>query len=614
VGGSEYVGANAKDPASAADAATVDYHALARNFAFAEIRIDRLLDLPMASVAVQGLSGLTIQRADLPAKLLDGGFVHDLVIAGMLHARVIRGAHASCRLKHADIDSLRALPGVEHLVHQADFLALVGPDEAAIVAAAESARALVSWVLPELATLAPDGDIEALLTSLPAHTSTAVDTGTAVSAPAAATLTRRYSRPYIAHASIGVSCALAQPQTPGHGGDEAVKLTVWSHTQGAHKLRDEIAQVLGLQRVEVRVIHSAGAGCYGHNGADDVAFDAAWLAHVLQRPVRVAWSRADDMCVAPMGSASLVELTAALDDTGSISQWQAQVWSHSHLGRPGWGKGPNLLGAWALWPDAPRPEAADPPLPNGGGLRNAIPYYELPALEVIHHFIPEAPVRVSALRSLGGHANVFAIESFMDELAELAQADPVEFRLRHLKDERAREVVNLAARLCGWPTLRASLVAGEGRGVGFGFGRYKNKSAYCAVAIEVEVGEAVRVTRVWTAVDAGEIVHRDGLLNQIEGGIVQALSWCLKESVRWDAQGITTTGWEDYPILGFDEIPQVEIELIDRPGLPGLGSGELAAGPVAGALANAVAHALGLRPRHLPITPDRLLRLIHAQP
>ena len=448
-------------------------------------------------------------------------------------------------------------------------------------------------------------EIETLLTSLPSVDEKVVAQGKAL--PSSQRLTRRYSKPYIAHASIGLACALAEPMR--HSANKA-GLTVYTHSQGVFKLRQEIAAVLGISVDMLDVVHSPGAGCYGHNGADDVAFDAAFLAHQLQVPVRVQWTRQDEMSVSPVGSASLIELSAGVNDQGRIADWQAQVWSHSHLNRPGWLPGSNLLGAWALDPKAPRPVQKDQVLPTGGGLRNIIPYYDLPALDVMHHFVPEGPLRVSALRSLGGFANTFAIESFMDELAESATVDPLEFRLRHLTDTRAKHVLQATADAANWNSRGEGL---NGHGYGIAFGRYKNHAGYCAVVVQIEVGESIRVQQVWCTVDAGRIVHRDGLLNQIEGGLLQAISWTLKESVTWGPEGITSNSWDTYSILGFDEIPQLHIDLVDATDQPSIGAGEVAAGPLAAAIANAVHHALGVRPRHLPLTPDRLLQLIHSQ-
>ena len=539
-------------------------------------------------------------RDDLHEKIGGKGFIQDLVLPDMVHARILRGPHAHAVADDWHLDKLKMLVGVDQVFVSGQFVALISLNESALVTAYEKAQTLITWRIKSV--LPQEKGMEEFLTGLPSVRSEPIVEGT----PKQGSVKHvaRYSRPYIAHASISPSCALAMPT-------EDDSLSVWSHTQGPHKLRDQLALALNMPAPKVRVIHVSGPGCYGHNGADDVAFDAAFLAQELQRPVRVQWMRSDEMSAGPVGAASLVELDASLDDSGSIVSWDATVWSHTHIARPGWGEGINLLGAWSTAKPVPEPKPVDMFLPAGGGLRNIKPYYDLPSLKVKHHFISESPVRVSALRSLGAYANTFAIESFMDELAELSNQDPIAFRLKHQSDQRARYVLEKAAQMSNWKAYRQELSeAQDGRGLGIGFGRYKNKSAFCAVVIEVEVAESVKVNKVWMAVDAGEIVHFDALLNQVEGGIIQALSWSLKEEVHWNEVGSTTISWDDYPILNFDEVPAVEIELIDRPGEPGLGSGELAAGPIAAALANAVTHALQMRPRHLPFTPDRLSKMI----
>jgi CO/xanthine dehydrogenase Mo-binding subunit len=252
-------------------------------------------------------------------------------------------------------------------------------------------------------------------------------------------------------------------------------------------------------------------------------------------------------------------------------------------------------------PPAPVPPAKDMPLPAGGGDRNAVPLYDFGHDEVVYHFIPGMPLRVSALRTLGAYANIFAIESMLDEIARALGADPLEFRLRHLKDARARAVIEAAAKAAHWG---APLPANHGRGIGFG--RYKNLSAYCAVVAEIDVTEKIVLKKMFAAVDAGQIVNPDGLVNQIEGGIVQAASWTLKEELRWDERGIAARTWDDYPILKFDEVPPVEVVLLNRPEEPGLGTGECAAGPTAAAIANALQDALGVRARNLPLTAERI--------
>ena len=580
----------------------IGFHALAKDTNYALIRVDTPLDKSRDLKKLVRLPDEEFIRFDLKGKFTGAGFVHDIRRSNMLHARILRGPHAEARARHVDVAYLRSLDGVTELVMQGDFIALLGPDEAKLLRAYEKAHATIEWQLPNLPAFQ---EIETLLTSLPSVDEKVVSQGKAL--PSSQHLTRRYSKPYIAHASIGLACALAEPVR--HSANKA-GLTVYTHSQGVFKLRQEIAIALGLSVDMLDVVHSPGAGCYGHNGADDVAFDAAFLAHQLQVPVRVQWTRQDEMSVSPVGSASLIELSAGVNDQGRIADWQAQVWSHSHLNRPGWLPGSNLLGAWALDPKAPRPVQKDQVLPTGGGLRNIIPYYDLPALDVMHHFVPEGPLRVSALRSLGGFANTFAIESFMDELAESATVDPLEFRLRHLTDPRAKHVLQATADAANWNSRGEGL---NGHGYGLAFGRYKNHAGYCAVAVQIEVGESIRVQQVWCTVDAGRIVHRDGLLNQIEGGLLQAISWTLKESVTWGPEGITSNSWDTYSILGFDEIPQLHIDLVDATDQPSIGAGEVAAGPLAAAIANAVTHALGVRPRNLPLTPERLLQLIHSQ-
>ncbi len=353
-------------------------------------------------------------------------------------------------------------------------------------------------------------------------------------------------------------------------------------------------------------MHVEGAGCYGHNGADDAAVDAALLARAVPgRPVRLQWMRDDEFRWEPYGPAMVMRAKASLAD-GRIADWEYELWSNTHSSRPGSTSGTNVLAAWYL----AQPQRMGPPTtprqPSGGADRNAIPIYDFPSQRVIHHFVQDMPLRVSALRALGAYANVFALESFMDELAASAGADPLAFRLAHLKDTRARAVIEAAAAKAGW---RAGEQGDGRRGRGIGFARYKNLACYVAVVAEVEVDRgsgAVRVPRTFAAVDAGLIVNPDGLANQIEGGIVQSVSWTLMEEVRFDSGGILARDFASYPILAMPEAPAVAIELIDRPGERALGAGEGAQGPAAAAVANAFAHATGRRIRDLPLHPARV--------
>jgi CO/xanthine dehydrogenase Mo-binding subunit len=518
-------------------------------------------------------------------------------LPGMVHARVLRPPSYGARLVALDEAAVRRLPGNCAFVRSGDFVAVVAEREEHAVKALEAAARGARWSEP--APLPEPQEIEPLLRALP-HASSVVFAHGAAGA-AVRRFAASYSRPYLAHASIGPSCAAARYENG--------RLTVWTHTQGPHFLRDQIARALALEPSAVQVIHRDGAGCYGHNGADDAAFEAALVAKLCGRPVLLQWTREQELAWSPFGSAMLVQLSAGVDEAGRIVDWRHELWSHTHIKRPGWGEGINLLSAWAMDPPVPVPPAKDMPLPAGGGDRNAVALYDFPRQKIVYHFIAEMPLRVSALRSLGAYANVFAIESMMDEIARALDADPVEFRLRHLADARARAVIEAAARAAGWKPGERSDGA---RGRGIGFGRYKNLSAYCAVVAEIELTEKLRVRRAVAAVDAGQVINPDGLVNQIEGGIVQATSWTLKEAVSWDANGVRSRSWEDYPILRFDETPQIEVVVIDRQHEPGLGAGECAAGPTAAAIANALDHALGVRARHLPLTPERIARAMDA--
>jgi len=422
-------------------------------------------------------------------------------------------------------------------------------------------------------------------------------TGTA--APVARTVEATYRKPYLAHASIGPSCGVA-------GFIDDV-LTVWSHTQGPFPLRTDIARVTGFPPEKVRVIHTPGSGCYGHNGADDAALDAALLSLNLNgRIVKLQWMRDDEFGWEPFGSAMTMSARAGLSADGSIVDWQYDVWSCTHNMRPGNRQGVNLLGAWHLAKPLDRATPAEAPLPAGGGDRNAVPVYDFPNQRIVDHFIPDMPLRVSALRTLGGFGNIFALESFMDEVADAAGADPVAFRLKHLKDERGRAVLTAAAEKAAWkPGTKSDGV----RGRGVAFSRYETTKSYVAIVADVAVDRTsgmVRVERVTAAVDAGQTINPDGLKNQIEGGIIQGTSWTLKEQVGFDKQRITSRDWVGYPILTFPEVPTVDVMVIDRPELASLGAGEASQGPIAAAIANAIGHATGARLRDIPFTPERV--------
>jgi nicotinate dehydrogenase subunit B len=405
---------------------------------------------------------------------------------------------------------------------------------------------------------------------------------------------------HIAHASVAPSSGLAVFKD-GH-------LTVWTHCQGVYPLRAALARSLKIDPATISVKHAQGPGCYGHNGADDAAADAAVIAMRLPgKPVRVRWRREEEFGFEPVSPAMVTTVRTVLDAGGQPADWTTEIWSGRHSSRPGGGG--NLLAAEALPDPPPAPEPADPPESNGGGgTRNGEPLYDFPTKRIVHHLVAETPVRTSSLRGLGATINVFAIESSMDELAERAGKDPVEYRLSILSDPRARAVVEAVARLADW---RPGLPSATGKGRGIGFAQYKNRAAYAAVVAEVEVDETVRLLKIWCAADGGLIVNPDGAINQLEGGIIQGASWALKEGVRLDTAGISSRDWETYPVLRFTEVPEIDVELVGATAdLPPLGIGEASGGPTVAAIGNAVAHALGARLRDLPLTRERVMAVL----
>ena len=542
------------------------------------------------------LAGAAAQRLDIPDKVFGRPrFVHDLALPGVLHSRVLRPPSPGATLAALDETRAKTVPGVVAVARDGSFAGVVAETEDAALAGLKALAASATWHPGD--ALPDESSLPAWIRSQPVET-TPIDTREAA-APGrlARTVRRTYTRPFIAHASMAPSCAIAQWSDGG--------VRIWTHTQGIYNLRADLELVFGLPPERIVVEHAEGAGCYGQNGADDVALEAALLARSAEgRPVRLLWSREDELAWSPMGAAQLVDLEADLDAKGEIVAWRHDVWGNGHVSRPGRGKSPTLQAAWQLAKPFPRSVAVNPPLAGGGGSeRNATPGYDFPAWRVTNHRLLTMPIRTSSLRTLGAFANVFAIESFMDELAADRGEDPLAFRLRHLKDPRAQAVVEAAAQRASW----AGWQKREGAGHGLGFARYKGFGAYCAAVAEVETDPDIRVRRLVLAVDVGEAINPDGVANQMEGGAIQATSWVLKEAVRFDRSRITSDTWESYPILRFSEVPAVEVEIVARPEEKPLGAGEAAHGPVAGAIANAVYDALGVRVRDLPITRERVV-------
>jgi nicotinate dehydrogenase subunit B len=541
--------------------------------------------------------GRSIPRRDIPAKVTGGiAYVQDIRLPGMAHGRVVRPPRYGAKLNSVDEAAARALPGVVAVVRDGSFLGVVTEREEQAINARTTLTRSAKW---SGGTEMPDpARLYDYLMALPTETSVVNEKHATVIA-SSKTIEATYTRPYQAHASIGPSCAVAELKDG--------KLTVWTHSQGVFPLKRDLVKALKMDASAVRCIHMEGSGCYGHNGADDVGLDAALLARAAGRPVRLQWMRDDEFAWEPYGSAMVARAKASLDASGRVVDWNYEVWSNTHLTRPNApGTDNNLLASWYLAEPSKAGPATNIPQPAGGSDRNAVPLYDFPNQRIVNHLITAMPVRVSALRTLGAYANVFALESFMDELADAAGQDPVAFRLAHMKDPRARAVIETAAKKAGWKDSEK----GDGaRGRGIGFAKYKNLSVYVAVVAEVEIDRKtgiVRVPRAFAAIDAGQIINPDGLINQIEGGMIQSTSWTLHEAVRFDRNGVTSRDWATYPILTMPEVPKIGVELIDRPTEKPLGSGEGSQGPMVAAIANAFAHATNKRLRDLPFDPERV--------
>ncbi len=537
--------------------------------------------------------GKPVPRLDIPAKVFGTfAYLQDFTTADMWHSRVIRPAAVGAHLAHVDSSSIAGFPGVR-IVQDGDFLALAGPHAWGVIRAAQALN--VSWTgggLPPFDRLYADiargpstenvvgrkGDVDRVL------------------AADARVLSATYHWPFQSHGSIGPSCAVADVR--------ADTATIWSGTQSVYALRGAIAKLVGLAEDAVRVVYVEAAGCYGHNGADDAAADAALVSRAIGRPVRVQWSLADELGWDPKGPAMVMELRGVLGADRKVAGWSYEVWTPTHanraVGQPG-----NLLAAQL----AGFPAAQGWPM---GGDRNARTDYTFANERVVVHWKADSPLRQSALRSLGGAQNTFANESFMDELAHAAGADPIAFRLAHLDDPRARAVLEAVARRAGWQGARPARSSPDratmtGRGVACA--RYDNESAYVAAIVECDLVPstgAVRVREIYVAHDCGQIVNPDGVRNQIEGNAIQAASRALKEEVRYDSRRVTSTDWETYPIMRFPEIPDVHVELIDRPAEPPLGAGEPTTIVIAPAIANAIFAAGGIRVRQVPLSQERV--------
>jgi CO/xanthine dehydrogenase Mo-binding subunit len=574
------------------DGRDASYGALAQMLS---LHVEAIADAPTRDPAQFRTIGSSMRRIDLPAKLTGGAaFLHDRRPAGILHARVVRGPHEGTHLTSLDISAAKVQPGVVDVIQAGTFTAVVAEQEwTAIRVMRDLQQGPYVVTVPPLSAR----DMVAALKSQPVQNIVVLDTrGPAASA--VTTLRSNYSRPWLSHGSIGPSCAMAL-----FDGD---LMTVWTHSQGTFQVSRFVSELLNLPLEKVRVIHREGAGCYGQNGADDAAADAAFIAKALPgQPIRLQWMREQEFGWEPLGPGMVTELEASLDANCQIVSWRHEIWSNRHNNRP-----QKAGGVWVgreIQPPFPPQQGVPIPMPEGDGDRNSNPLYTLPNMHVVFHYLPDMPFRVSSLRSLGAHLNVFSIECMFDELAKVAGVDPLALRLAHMKDPRASAVMQAATDRFGWSTRQR----GDGRkGCGMGFARYKNEGAYCAVVMEVEVERetgGISIRRVIAAVDTGLAVNPDGIRNQVEGGIIQSLSWTSCEAVTYDANGRTSFDWSSYPILRFSDMPDsIDVQIIDHTDMPFLGTAEAAQGPTAAALGNALADAIGIRLRDMPLSPKRV--------
>jgi len=543
---------------------------------------------PLKDPKTYTIVGRPILRPDVPDKCTGRNvYVQDFSLPGMLHGRVIHPPSIGAKLMSLDESSIRTIPGAR-VVRIQNFLGIVAPDEWAAIRAAKELK--VTWT-EEQGLPGSDNLDRHVRESVPDHDETIVNKGDPAAALPGTTkqLSALYAWPIQSHASLGPSCAVADVRPEG--------TTIWTASQGPHGMRANFSRIFGIPEDKLRVIFLDGSGSYGGNGNDDAAADALLLSRAIGKPVRVQWMREDEHAWDPKGPPQVLEIRGGLDNDNRIAAWETHMWLPMNIQ----GNRPlvSVDGAGITQPHG-----------QGAGLmsQNGDPPYAASNVRVVVHYLKGTPLRPSNLRAPGKVANVFAVESFTDELAAAAGVDAVEFRLRGLTDPRALDVIKGAAEMIGWegrPSPNRRPINGNVlTGRGFAYARYKQAENYVAIAMEVAVDRntgKINVRRIACAHDGGLIVNPDGLRNQIEGSILQTLGRALHEEVKFDRSRVTSVDWASYPILSFPDVPSLDVALIDRPALPPLGAGEASTAPVAAAVANAVFDATGIRLRRVPL-------------
>jgi len=561
---------------------------------------------PVKSPQEYTIVGKSVPRVDIPDKVSgEHPFVHDFRLPGMLHARVIRPLQAGANLLSVDDTDAKKLKGFVQTVRKDNFLAVVCKDEWTAVKAAKAVKA--SWSSGR--ELPPQAKIYEHWRGLPiAKTDITQNVGNIDAALSSSTkrVKATYNFAVQTHASAGPSCAVADFRDG--------KMTLWSASQATHSMQDEIAVLTKLPKESIRLIYLDGSGCYGRNGHEDATADAALIAQLIGKPVRVQWMRHDETALAPKSPPRTMDFEASFDAQGNITGWQSDFYiALNHIA--------------AFKPlDFPLLAMADTGNPRPGNwvgflFQNSAAPYSLPNIKVTTKHIDQSIFRASHLRSPGRIENSFANESFMDELAAAAKADPAEFRLKHLSDPRAVDVIKAVLKASNWQTRPgpnpASAQGNVAKGRGISYVRYNNAITYVATVAEVEVNRStgqITVARVFVAHDCGQIVNPDGVTNQIEGGVIQTVSRTLMEEVKWSGNQVTSVDWASYPILRFPDVPKVVTTLIDRPGQPVWGAGEQTPTTVPAAIANAVYDAIGVRLRTIPFTPESVKLAISQAP
>ncbi|WBL44582.1 molybdopterin-dependent oxidoreductase [Algoriphagus halophytocola] len=556
----------------------------------AQINMEVSKPVPIKQKSERRYVGKPIPRNDIE-QMVRGEklYIQDMRLPGMVHARVVRPPAYQSKLESIDLSGVKAnVKGILKTVVNGSFVGVITEKEYQAVKAERYLKQHSKWSAGKSFPLAKD--LFSHIKSIAEPAKNIKNDGDFTQANVSGTTFKAsYTKPYIKHGSIGPGCGIAL--------FDGEILHIWSHSQGIYPMRRAISGMLNIPEEKIHVTSVPGAGCFGHSTADDAAADASILALAMpNKPIRVQWSRQDENCWEPFGSAMIMELEARLSSNGKIQAWKSEVWTDSHSLRPD--RDPaTLLDTRYLEPARSLRGRGY----LGGGHRNADPYYSIPNMQVNAHFF-DGPLRVSSLRSLGSYTTIFSIESFMDELAEKAGKDPLEFRIEHLEDERAKAVIRKVRNMC------SSVRTGPLEGIGYAFSRYKNSAAYAAVGAKVRVdGEngEVKVISMWAAADVGEIINLDGIKNQIEGGMLQAASWTLREEVTFEGDKITSSDWSNYPVFRFSDIPEVQVEMIDRPDQPAEGGGEVSMPPTGAAIANAVYAASGKRVYSLPINPAK---------